>query len=148
MKKLVKCPVCGNDIVTLSEYKKFKCPKCNTRLDADIVKEISKPEEKELKKPVKKFSLEILKPNEMKIFIFLIFGAYSLVLLAVAKYKIIFSLTFFPVLYWFSCKWESEANERNLELKDYLKDVVKEFVLLVLVYFIIFFIIPAFAGRI
>ena len=142
MRKNVKCPICHREILTLSEYKKFKCPYCKTTLDKNIVEDfIETPKEPEEKTygPRKHFSWELFKPDEMKIFVFISLSIYSLFVIAFVRYKVVFAIIFYPVLYWFSCRWASKK-EDELDWKN----IMKQYLMLISAFLIVFLVIPLF----
>jgi hypothetical protein len=143
MKKTVKCPICGNIIETFSEYSKFKCPTCKSNLDAAVLEKISSSEQSEettekVKKTRTQLILESLIPNEIKIFIFIILAILSIFIVAIVRYKVVFAILFYPILYWFSCRWEKKP-EGELEFRK----IIKEFIMLIGAFLIVFFIIPS-----
>lgn len=147
MPKLVQCPVCGRK----NPIDNVVCSNCGTNLDIAIREEapnypIKKIEEKgienllkelnlDLKKPKQKLSLEMLKPNETKLFLFINLVFTSLFLHLLVRYKIIFAFTFYPILYLFSCHW---ATKTSFDWQDF----IFQFFLLILVFFFLFFLIP------
>ena len=149
MPKLIKCPICGRQ----NSINNIKCSNCGTNLDIAIKEEIpnypiEKIKEKDvenilknlnidLKKPKQKLSFEILNPTETKLFLFVNLVFTSLFLHLLVKYKIIFILTFYPTLYWFSCYW---ATRKTFEWASFLY----QFVLLIFSFLSIFYLVPTF----
>lgn len=134
MVKLVKCPLCGR----MNSAGNVVCSNCGMGLGTKM--EIKTPVEKNKKdllelfpstKPKQKFSWEVLKPSEMKLFLFLNLIFTSLFLQLVVKNRIIFSLFFYPSLYWFSCYW---ASKEKFDWQNFLS----QFFLFLLLFFIVF----------
>lgn len=136
MGKLNMCPACGR----MNSPSNLVCSNCGIILSTKKEFAISKGKVKEeieslpFFKQNQKLSWETLRPNEIKIFLFvsLIFTT-SFLQLAV-KSKIIFSIFFYPSLYIFSCYW---ASKKKISWKSFFSELF----LLILLFFIAFFIL-------
>jgi len=133
MEKLIKCPVCGR----MNATGNLICSNCGLVFSTKKKFPVSKEKIKEdiesfvLTKAKQKFSLDFLKPNETKIFLFVSLVFTSLFLQMLVKNKIIFSIFFYPSLYAFTCYWVSKP-------KINWKTFLLEFFSLLVIFFIIF----------
>jgi ribosomal protein L37E len=133
MEKPIKCPRCGR----MNTEGNLICSNCglvfSTKKEFPFSKEkIKEDVEKLLPASAKqKFSLEFLKPNETKLFLFISLVFTSLFLQMLVKNKIIFSIFFYPSLYAFTCYWVSKP-------KINWKTFLVEFFSLLVIFFIIF----------
>jgi uncharacterized C2H2 Zn-finger protein len=133
MEKLVNCPRCGR----MNTAENLICSNCGLVFSTKKEFPISKEKIKEgiesfiLTKTKQKFSLEFLRPNETKLFLFISLVFTSLFLHMLVKNKIIFSVVFYPSLYCFTCYWVSKP-------KINWKTFLLEFFLLLLLFTVIF----------
>jgi len=134
MAKLVQCPLCGR----MNSEENTLCSNCGLKISAKKESKLFKGkfEEKILKsstvaKLKQKFSLEFLRPNETKLFLFISLVFTSLFLHMLVKNKIIFSVVFYPSLYCFTCYWVSKP-------KINWKTFLLEFFSFLVIFFLIF----------
>lgn len=147
MPKLVKCPICGRQ----NSMSSIRCSRCGSYLDIAVKEEspeypVKRIEEKDIQnvlkdlnidipQPKKRFSFEVLYPNETKLFLFVNLSFTSLFIHILVQGNIFFILTYYPILYWFSCSW---AAKKKIDWQNFLF----QFALLILTFVSIFFIIP------
>jgi hypothetical protein len=147
MPKLVKCPMCGRE----NPVSNLICSNCGAMLEIAVKEEapnypVKKVKEKEVErilkelninmpKPKERINLDLLKPSELKLFLFVNLVFTSLFLHLLIKYRIIFVFTFYPVLYWFSCYW---ASRKYFDWQSF----IFQFSLIMLIFLSVFFLIP------
>jgi hypothetical protein len=147
MPKLIKCPICTRE----NPIGNIRCSRCGSYLDIAIKEEApdyptKQVKEKEVenilkdlsiegKKPERKINLEFFAPNETKLFLFINLSFTSLFLHLLVKDSIIFILTYYPTIYWFSCHW---ATKKKFDWQDFLF----QFALIILIFLSLFFLIP------
>lgn len=146
MPKLIRCPLCGRKNSIVNSI----CSNCGANLEIAAMEEdpnykFKKIKDDDIQKVMKELNidfqpkettfLELVKPNETKLFLFINLAFTSLFLHLLVQQKTIFVLAYYPSLYLFCCHW---ASKQKVEWQGFLF----QFVLLMMLFFFLFFIIP------
>lgn len=142
MAQTIRCPVCGRE----NSSSNVRCSACGIAfnfieqqekksIETDVGKALEDVEER-LKISSQRINWDFWKPDEHKLLLFVSLFFTTLPLQYIVKEKIIFSITYYPVLYWFTAHWVAK---KKIEVWDFLLQLV----ILVIVYGLIFTVLPS-----
>jgi len=131
----VMCSNCGTSLTISTKEQAPNYPV--DEIKKEDIEKVFKDLNIEFKKRKQRLNLELLRPNETKLFLFVNLVFTSLFLHLFVKYQIIFVIIFYPILYWFACYWSTKD-------KFDWQNFVFQFASLIILFSMIFYVIPVF----